>query len=1269
MLDAVTTAFSAYLPEDRLAELTGGGEVAQRGEGAVLFADVVGFTGLTTRLAQLYGPRRGAEEVPVYLNRLYEALNGEVQSHGGSVIGFAGDAITCWFSADDGRTAIACGLAMQRAMTPFGQLALGGAAKGESISLALKVAVTAGRVRRFTAGDAQIQLVDVIAGGPVAQIEALESVVRKGQVVVSPQVAHALEGVVQLQPVEEGDTNRACIVTGFRPGRAPNAEPGGRGATAPATDALARWLLPTVQRRLTSGRGDFLTELRPVAALFLSFDGIDLDEDPDAPGKFGQVVRTAQHVATDYGGNVLQVTSGDKGNYLYMAFGAPVSHEDDAPRCAAAALDLRGALQQLEFLTRLNIGLGYGTARTGAYGSGARRTYGALGEGTNMAARMMSVAPHASIYVSGQFADALGGPDVGLGGRFELTELQGMRVKGRSEPVRAYELAASVGVRPTEVGSSRGPLIGRAQELKLLQRNIGAAAGGEGRIVQLVADAGMGKSELLKHALANGENLRVVRGACQAFGRTAPYQLWKSVYHQLLGVAEDGAVGDRVAGTHAALGAIDEAFVAQAALLAPVLDLPLDSGQAPAAQDAEERSSARRTLLLTIFRHAARQTAGAGRTLVLLLEDVHWLDPASEELLVALGQTALALPVLVLTTARPPDLTSEPALGTLPEAETLELGPLSEEAATEVVTARLAAAPHLADHATSLAGPIVDRSGGNPFYLQELVTDLIQRSQAAGGAVDLVDELPTSLHSLILGRLDRLGDLEQVNVKVASVVGREFRTAWVSACQPGASEAASQEAFGVTDRVGLTQQLSKQPAVHEFNHAITHEVAYESQSHAGRSRLHTALAHFVEEAVASEAEPHLDLLAYHYSLGEDAGKARHYLSAAGESAKAAYANQAALHYFGLLLELQEGEEQLPTLLNLGEVASFVGSYPAAHQHLARALELAEEAGLDPERARALRLLGELHERQGDHEAARGRLEAAVLLCRQLDDSAELTRVLLALGGNVLWHLGAYDAAEAHLDEAVTLARAAGDVRAAARALHGAANIHMDLGKTEAAEAALAESLAMRRAAKDDYGVANALNNLAVVYAHTGDGARAEELFAESLSIRQRLGDASGVAVALNNLGYMAGERGDLVAARRLYEQSLNARRELGDKVGLAVSLNSLAGLLTQLHDTEAAQAAYLESARLAASIGNRREVAGALAGLSTVVPDDRDAARMVRAAELVLDKAGTAASTEVSEQLERGKARSGTVTAPAELTGAPLTEVLNWALAGSEQSS
>lgn len=1258
--------FGAYLPEDRLVELAGGPVVGSLSEGSVLFADVVGFTRLTTRLAQLFGPRRGAEEVPLYLNRLYEAVISEVTGFGGSAIGFAGDAVTCWFAGDDGMVATACALAMQGAMAQFAAVALDGAPGTEPVSLALKVTVGAGRARRFVVGDPAVQLIDVIAGGPVARIETLERVVSTGQVVVGPEVAAVLGNAFELGDVAPQEGAAAPPPPKLvLAGAARRGAPGAARRRAPPVELLAPWLLPTVRRRLGAGAGDFLTELRPVAALFVNFAGIDIDEDGEAAGKLDEVVRRAQHVATEYEGNVLQVTSGDKGNYLYLAFGAPVAHEDDVRRAAAAALDLRDALSRLGFLSHLSLGLGHGAARTGAYGSAARRTYGALGEGTNMAARMMSAAPHGRVYASGDFAAA-------LGDGFVLRRVPGVRVKGRDAPVRTFELtcAAAPG---TGRGVRRRALVGRERELALLRGQLEAART-DGRVVQLVADAGMGKSELLTHALAGEERLRVVRGGGQAFGRAAPYQLWRGVYGQLLGLGTGGTVTERVAAVTEALTVVDAALAAQAPLLAPVLDLPLDEGAAPGAAEAEERGAARRALLLAIFRHAARETFEGGRTLVLLLEDLHWLDPASEELLQAVAQAVPAAKAALFTTSRPGGGASPPP-GAIPGATLLELAPLEEGAAREVAAARLTAEPRLDARREELVDAIVTRSGGNPFYLHELVTDLLQRVAAtstppdpgagarAGRTPAAAPDLPTSLHSLILGRLDRLTDAQRVNLKVASVVGREFRSGWVAACRPGASGAGVEAAFLGTDAVGLTRPLAPEPPSHEFNHAITHEVAYESQARADRARLHTALARYLEAEVASPAEPHLDLLAYHYALGVDAAKARYYLAAAGAAAKAAYANRAALYYYGRLLSLQTGAERLATLLELGEVASFVGDYGAARSHLDEALVAATEHGAELAGATALRLLGELLEREGDHAAARERLEAAAITCRRLGAAAELTRVLLALGGNVLWHLGDYDAAEAQLAEAVRLARAAGDARATARALHGAANIHLYRGDTAAAEATFSESLAVRRAAGDDYGVANGLNNLAIVRANAGDAQQAEALFAESLAIRRRLGDAAGVAVALNNLGYMAEARGDLPDAKRLYEESLAARRQLGDRLGVAVSLNNLAGLTLRAGDAGTARALYGESAALAGAGGNRREAAIALAGLAEATEDPVAGARMALAAEHILAALGAAVEASVWEQIARGKARLPDPGSVPELGGA-LTDAMAWALTG-----
>jgi adenylate cyclase len=289
----------SYLPQDRLRALARGESLPDRASGTALFADISGFTPLTEALARELGPRRGVDELSQQINAVYDALIAEVERFGGSVTGFAGDAITCWFDdvvgTGDWRLgtgndssqspissphspaalrALACAVGLQTAMQTFAALPLPGGAR---LGLALKVAVAAGPIRRFIVGDPAIQLLDTLAGATVARMALGEHLARPGEVLAD---ATALATVGALAQVVEW---RSDADTGARFGVV--------AALAAATyDDLTRvsmddtpqfpperlrpWLLPTVYAREQAGQGSLLPELRPAVALFLRFEGI-----------------------------------------------------------------------------------------------------------------------------------------------------------------------------------------------------------------------------------------------------------------------------------------------------------------------------------------------------------------------------------------------------------------------------------------------------------------------------------------------------------------------------------------------------------------------------------------------------------------------------------------------------------------------------------------------------------------------------------------------------------------------------------------------------------------------------------------------------------------------------------------------------------------------------------------------------------------------------------------------------------------------------------
>ena len=201
----------------------------------------------------------------------------------------------------------------------------------------------------------------------------------------------------------------------------------------PLEDELVRpWLLPAVWDRIRAGRGEFLAELRPAYPVFVRFGGIDYDDDDAANEKLDTFVRRAQQIMAGFGGNVLQLTLGDKGAYLYGVFGSPTAHEDDAARAAAAALELRD-LERTTDATGIQIGIGHGRLRSGTYGHRMRRTFVCLGDAVNLAARLMSKAPAGSIYVNDDVRTA-------AGDAYIWEALPDLTLKGKSAVVVAHAL-------------------------------------------------------------------------------------------------------------------------------------------------------------------------------------------------------------------------------------------------------------------------------------------------------------------------------------------------------------------------------------------------------------------------------------------------------------------------------------------------------------------------------------------------------------------------------------------------------------------------------------------------------------------------------------------------------------------------------------------------------------------------------------------------------------------------------------------------------------
>ena len=1195
----------AFIPGDRRHALATGRQMPDRVRGAAVFADISGFTPLTEALARELGAQRGAEALTANLDRVFHALIEELARYGGHVIYFSGDAITCWIDGDDGARAAACGLAMQQTMDRLREVVTPGGAR---IPLAMKVAVAVGPARRFVVGDPEIQLIDVLAGRLVDALAIAEQHAAKGEVVLDQSALEALGGRVAVAEIRtDEESGRSCGVAGGMIDAV---------AAAPIDDAedalpaqiVKGWVLPAVYERLRTGRGEFLAELRPAFPVFIRFGGIDYDADDAAIDKLDAFVRRAQRIVTSYGGNLLQLTLGDKGAYLYAVFGSPQAHEDDAARAAAAALELRD-LPAETAATGMQIGIAYGRLRSGTYGHARRQTFTCLGDAVNLAARLMAKAPPGQIYVEESVHRA-------AGDALAWERLAPIAVKGKTDPLSVFALTGSHRHAVRRRGGYEGSIVGRARELDAMSARLEEALRGEGRVIGLSGEAGIGKSRLIAEfiGIAERRGARIAAGECQSFGRNVAYFVWRDVWSTLFGLDRGAPEDDQVQALERELASIDPALVSRAPLLAGLLDLPIPDSELTASFDAKLR----KTSLEGLLAECLRARAGAA-PLLLVLEDCHWIDPLSRDLLEVLVRSLPALPVLVVLAYRP-GAGADRGLGieSLPHFAEIALAELDREQTSMLIRSRLrqmrgaegAPPPALADL-------VIGRTQGNPFYIEQLL-DYI-----AAQGVDLQDEralahleLPESLHSLILSRVDRLAEAPRQVLKVASVFGRVFRAAMLPGVYPefGAIDSVTQslDVLGAADLVKV-EDASEQTYV--FKHVVTREVAYESMPFAFRSMLHERTGQYIEDADPDAIDRNLDLLAYHYWHGENRDKKREYLGRAGTAAQAAYANATAIDYFERLAPLLSKGSRLEVLLKLGKVLEIVGNWHRAEEVDREALALAEDLDDGHRRASCEIALAEVMRKQGRYNEALDQLNRAARGFAAFGEEAGVAKVA-HLVGTVWAQRGEYDKALDSYNKSLRIRERIGDKAGMGSLLSNLGVIAEYRGDYEAAQSFHERALALRESVGDRWAIGVSMANLGMIAVLQKRHAEAREWFEKSMRLNREVGDAWMVANCHNNLGNATRGLGDYDAARTHYAEALRAYRDYDDKWALAFLLEDI-GVLAALRGDAAAGLELIGAAEaIRKVIGAPRapsleqELARQLAGAAAALSDgDRAALR------------------------------------------------------------
>jgi class 3 adenylate cyclase/tetratricopeptide (TPR) repeat protein len=700
------------------------------------------------------------------------------------------------------------------------------------------------------------------------------------------------EEIVEVHQVARDQEGKMLVWTGATATAAPSFPPAPDQERAPLT-----YTPPYLAEKILTSRSALEGERKQVTVLFADLKGsmeLLADRDPEeARQLLDPVLERMMAAVHRYEGTVNQVL----GDGIMALFGAPLAHEDHAVRACYAALAMQAAVKQYAaevqrtqgVPVQIRVGLNAGEVVVRAIGNDLHMDYSAIGQTTHLAARMEQMAMPGSILMTRAV--------LGLAeGWVQVTPLGPVPVKGLDALVEVFELVSASGIRRRlQTAAVRGltRFVGRDTELAALVHALARAEAGHGQVVALVGEAGVGKSRLV-YELTHSHHLqgwRVLESASVSYGKATPYFPVIDLLKRYSHVEDDDDARTMRAKVTGQVLTLDEALQDTIPALLALLDaLPSES---PFLQlDPPQR---RQRTLDALKRVLLRESQG--QPLLLVCEDLHWIDSETQTLLDSLVESLPTAHLLLLVNYRPEYQHRWSAKTYYTQ---VRLDPLAPVSADQLLQALLGTDPSLAP----LTHLLITRTEGNPFFLEESVRTLVETGVLVGepGAYHVAQALPTiqvpaTVQAVLAARIDRLPLEEKHLLQIAAVVGHEVPLPLLQAIAD-LSEDALHRSLAQLQRAEFLYETRLFPErEYTFKHALTHEVAYGSLLQERRRILHAGIVEALERLAPDRLAEQSERLAHHALRGEVWDKALVYFRQAGERALARSAHREAVGYF------------------------------------------------------------------------------------------------------------------------------------------------------------------------------------------------------------------------------------------------------------------------------------------------------------------------------------------------------------------------------------
>ena len=882
--------------------------------GIVLFVDIAESTSMTDRVSAL-GPE-GAERLGGFLNAYFTELIGIVATHGGDIIRIDGDALIAFWNLSDSPVSPAPLAA--RAATAVSELRISWPVEKPE-PLQHRITLVTGCFETQILFNSGRRKFLVFGGQPLKTVGQIMRSGVPGDIILDEGMARLLAAAATIETVSAGTgaTQPAFRMAGLHPTAAGPIP----AFPSPAKSAIrhgdrAKAFVPRIVLERTSlGLPAGLAEFRTVTIAYVQLGVSDLSGSETADQLQDRFTIVAD-AADAMGVELFDVVADEKGVIAQIAMGLPpFDSEGHAMRAVEVARRIRDGLA-----TRgapCPIGIATGRVFCGDVGNALRREYVFRGSVMNYGARLMQAAGSGILCDDATMRAATN--------RFEFVALGEIAIRGRTDPLRVYRL---VDARTPDPGPGyASPLLGRGREFAVLSESLDRLSHGAGGLLAIQSEPGSGKSRLLAElaTAARQRGFTAIMTSADSIERMTAYFIFRAVILQLLArFADQSDAPLSHAGDQLATALAGTTLLPRMALMEDVVPLGIrDDGLAAQIRGAARRDGIADIAVMLCGRVAAQQPV------VLLFDDVQWVDALSADLLLAV--TTRLPHVLIVAASRPADQATAPhGSRVLRRAGTnLSLERLDPHSTTAMIRdiLKIPSVPN------RLAEFVYAQSEGLPIHVEQLVLALRERGkiEMEGGQVRLLadtlstDSIPVKLREIIVSRIDRLEQPDQLMLRVASIIGRAFDLDTVKAAYPIPIDEAALLASG--GRLAAAGLLTQEGAAFTFSHVIIQETTYDLLSFAHRRNLHQAIAEQIEQRHATTLSQHLAELAHHWEHAEDPEKALRYRLLAADLSIQRYANHDALMHAERAERLAERAQ-----LELGAVRAAQLAYVRGEAH-------------------------------------------------------------------------------------------------------------------------------------------------------------------------------------------------------------------------------------------------------------------------------------------------------------------------------------------------